>query len=160
MFTVITLQFYSRYHTGSLAFGALILSIVQFIRIILEYLDHKLKGMNHIWIFSSSVMVSDVSICYSFHKHIKKTVSTTIIIRNGFWAPNQHVRKFSENSCDTGVMMLKIQLGHHRNKLHFKRYLYFSSNKWSLNEHKRLLSKTFFLKSYPPNLLNSSVYIV
>uniref|UniRef100_A0A8C8SKE3 Choline transporter-like protein n=1 Tax=Pelusios castaneus TaxID=367368 RepID=A0A8C8SKE3_9SAUR len=33
-----------RYHVGSLAFGALILTIVQLIRIILEYLDHKLKG--------------------------------------------------------------------------------------------------------------------
>uniref|UniRef100_A0A8D0KU93 Choline transporter-like protein n=1 Tax=Strix occidentalis caurina TaxID=311401 RepID=A0A8D0KU93_STROC len=33
-----------RYHTGSLAFGALILAIVQLIRVILEYLDHKLKG--------------------------------------------------------------------------------------------------------------------
>ncbi|XP_075042640.1 choline transporter-like protein 4 isoform X2 [Mixophyes fleayi] len=33
-----------RYHTGSLAFGALILTIVQMIRIFLEYLDHKLKG--------------------------------------------------------------------------------------------------------------------
>ncbi|XP_069121444.1 choline transporter-like protein 2 [Argopecten irradians] len=32
-----------RYHTGSLAFGSLILAIVQFIRIVLEYLDHKLK---------------------------------------------------------------------------------------------------------------------
>jgi len=25
----------------------------------------------------------------------------------------------SEGSCDTGVMMLKIQLSHNRNKLHF-----------------------------------------
>ncbi|XP_063058155.1 choline transporter-like protein 2 [Engraulis encrasicolus] len=33
-----------RYHTGSLAFGSLILSIVQVIRVILEYLDQKLKG--------------------------------------------------------------------------------------------------------------------
>ncbi|KAM4038571.1 LOW QUALITY PROTEIN: choline transporter-like protein 2 [Anomaloglossus baeobatrachus] len=32
-----------RYHTGSLAFGSLILAIVQLIRIMLEYLDHKLK---------------------------------------------------------------------------------------------------------------------
>ncbi|XP_061539246.1 choline transporter-like protein 5 [Phycodurus eques] len=31
------------YHTGSLAFGALILSVVQMIRIVLEYLDQKLK---------------------------------------------------------------------------------------------------------------------
>ncbi|XP_067829949.1 choline transporter-like protein 4 isoform X2 [Heptranchias perlo] len=36
-----------RYHTGSLAFGALILTIIQFIRIILEYLDHKLKNVQN-----------------------------------------------------------------------------------------------------------------
>ncbi|XP_058515930.1 choline transporter-like protein 2 isoform X1 [Ochotona princeps] len=33
-----------RYHTGSLAFGALILAIVQVIRVILEYLDQRLKA--------------------------------------------------------------------------------------------------------------------
>ncbi|MEE6523568.1 hypothetical protein FKM82_022547 [Ascaphus truei] len=33
-----------RYHTGSLAFGSLILALVQIVRIILEYLDHKLKA--------------------------------------------------------------------------------------------------------------------
>ncbi|NXQ46141.1 CTL2 protein, partial [Catharus fuscescens] len=33
-----------RYHTGSLAFGSLVLAIVQVIRVILEYLDHRLKG--------------------------------------------------------------------------------------------------------------------
>lgn len=32
-----------RYHTGSLAFGAAIIAIVQFIRAVLEYIDHKLK---------------------------------------------------------------------------------------------------------------------
>ncbi|XP_027134957.1 choline transporter-like protein 5-A [Larimichthys crocea] len=36
-----------RYHTGSLAFGALILSTVQLIRIILEYLEPKLKGADN-----------------------------------------------------------------------------------------------------------------
>ncbi|KAM5146669.1 choline transporter-like protein 4 isoform 2-T2 [Mantella aurantiaca] len=36
-----------RYHIGSLAFGSLILTIVQMIRIILEYLDHKLKGAHN-----------------------------------------------------------------------------------------------------------------
>ncbi|XP_062978452.1 choline transporter-like protein 4 [Elgaria multicarinata webbii] len=36
-----------RYHIGSLAFGALILTIVQVIRIILEYLDHKLKDSHN-----------------------------------------------------------------------------------------------------------------
>lgn len=38
------LWFFHSYHTGSLAFGSLILSLVQMIRIVLEYLDHKLKG--------------------------------------------------------------------------------------------------------------------
>ncbi|XP_068593109.1 choline transporter-like protein 2 isoform X2 [Cebidichthys violaceus] len=36
-----------RYHTGSLAFGSLILSIIQIIRVFLEYLDHKLKGAHN-----------------------------------------------------------------------------------------------------------------
>ena len=36
-----------RYHTGSLAFGSLILAIVQVIRVMLEYLDQRLKGMAH-----------------------------------------------------------------------------------------------------------------
>lgn len=33
-----------RYHVGSLAFGALILTLVQVIRIVLEYLDHKFRS--------------------------------------------------------------------------------------------------------------------
>lgn len=33
-----------RYHTGSLAFGSLILAVVHLTRVILEYLDHRLKG--------------------------------------------------------------------------------------------------------------------
>uniref|UniRef100_A0A2K5JPN2 Choline transporter-like protein n=1 Tax=Colobus angolensis palliatus TaxID=336983 RepID=A0A2K5JPN2_COLAP len=36
-----------RYHTGSLAFGALILAIVQIIRVILEYLDQRLKAVEN-----------------------------------------------------------------------------------------------------------------
>ncbi|XP_007098820.1 choline transporter-like protein 4 [Panthera tigris] len=33
-----------RYHTGSLAFGALILTLVQIARVVLEYIDNKLRG--------------------------------------------------------------------------------------------------------------------
>ncbi|XP_037674069.1 LOW QUALITY PROTEIN: choline transporter-like protein 2 [Choloepus didactylus] len=36
-----------RYHTGSLAFGALILAIVQIIRVVLEYLDQRLKAADN-----------------------------------------------------------------------------------------------------------------
>lgn len=35
---------YCRYHLGTLAFGALIIAIVQLIRVFLEYLDAKLKA--------------------------------------------------------------------------------------------------------------------
>lgn len=38
------LGLFSRYHTGSLAFGAAIIAVVQLIRAVLEYVDHKLKG--------------------------------------------------------------------------------------------------------------------
>ncbi|XP_061784347.1 choline transporter-like protein 5-A [Nerophis lumbriciformis] len=34
-----------RYHTGSLAFGALVLSVLTFFRILLEYLERKMKGL-------------------------------------------------------------------------------------------------------------------
>ncbi|XP_063150568.1 choline transporter-like protein 2 isoform X1 [Candoia aspera] len=38
-----------RYHTGSLAFGSLILAIVQVIRVLLEYLDHRLKASENMF---------------------------------------------------------------------------------------------------------------
>ncbi|KAJ8345148.1 hypothetical protein SKAU_G00293410 [Synaphobranchus kaupii] len=36
-----------RYHTGTLAFGSLLLSLIQTIRVLLEYVDHKLKGTHN-----------------------------------------------------------------------------------------------------------------
>ena len=45
-FLYLNLFLCSRYHTGSLAFGSLIIAIVQLIRAGLEYLDHKLNGGN------------------------------------------------------------------------------------------------------------------
>lgn len=46
----LTIPLARRYHTGSLAFGALILAIVQIIRVMLEYLDQRLKGKAHQWL--------------------------------------------------------------------------------------------------------------
>ncbi len=39
--------FSCRYHMGTLAFGSLIIAIIQMIRLVLEYLDHKLKGQEN-----------------------------------------------------------------------------------------------------------------
>ncbi|XP_064170859.1 choline transporter-like protein 2 isoform X1 [Anguilla rostrata] len=36
-----------RYHTGTLAFGSLLLALVQTIRVLLEYVDHKMKGTHN-----------------------------------------------------------------------------------------------------------------
>ena len=34
---------FSRYHLGSIAFGSFIIAVVQMIRIVLEYIEYKLK---------------------------------------------------------------------------------------------------------------------
>lgn len=39
--------FLFRYHLGTVAFGALIIAIVRVIRVILEYIDHKLKKFDN-----------------------------------------------------------------------------------------------------------------
>lgn len=43
-----------RYHTGSLAFGSLILALIQMFRIALEYLDRRLKGKIPEFMFSQT----------------------------------------------------------------------------------------------------------
>lgn len=43
-FHIVKFDFYFRYHLGSLAFGSLIIAIIQIIRVLLEYVDGKLKG--------------------------------------------------------------------------------------------------------------------
>ncbi len=48
--------------------------------------------------------------------------STLIIIRNVFWAANQHIRMISEESCDTEDWSNDAEntAAHHSNQLHFK----------------------------------------
>ena len=43
--TILKFSSFNRYHCGSLAFGSLIIAIVQIIRAALEYLEYKLKGI-------------------------------------------------------------------------------------------------------------------
>ncbi|TST47750.1 Epidermal retinol dehydrogenase 2 [Bagarius yarrelli] len=59
------------YHTGSLAFGSLILALVQFIRIVLEYMDHKLKGV----------------IAFFFFTHKIPIIQEKIPVLNNYWLP-------------------------------------------------------------------------
>uniref|UniRef100_A0A8B9M1A0 Choline transporter-like protein n=1 Tax=Astyanax mexicanus TaxID=7994 RepID=A0A8B9M1A0_ASTMX len=50
-----------RYHTGSLAFGSLILSVVQVIRVVLEYVEQKLKGAENSF---SRFLLSCLKCCF------------------------------------------------------------------------------------------------
>ncbi|XP_037105545.1 choline transporter-like protein 5 [Syngnathus acus] len=70
-----------QYHIGSLAFGALILSLVQMVRIILEYLDKKLKhGQNR----CARFMMSCLKYCFwcleRFIKFLNKNAYIMIAI--------------------------------------------------------------------------------
>uniref|UniRef100_A0A8C2V3E5 Choline transporter-like protein n=1 Tax=Chinchilla lanigera TaxID=34839 RepID=A0A8C2V3E5_CHILA len=58
-----------RYHTGSLAFGALILSLVQIARMILEYIDHKLRGAQNA--FARCIMCCFKCCLWCLEKFIK-----------------------------------------------------------------------------------------
>ncbi|XP_073724105.1 choline transporter-like protein 5-B isoform X6 [Misgurnus anguillicaudatus] len=74
-----------RYHTGSLAFGALILSIVQFIRIILEYLDHKLKGAHNAF---SRFLLCCLKCCFWCLEHFIKFMNRNAYIMMAIYGKN------------------------------------------------------------------------
>uniref|UniRef100_A0A8C3LNW9 Choline transporter-like protein n=1 Tax=Chrysolophus pictus TaxID=9089 RepID=A0A8C3LNW9_CHRPC len=85
-----------RYHTGSLAFGALILAIVQLIRVILEYLDHKLKGTQNSF---TRFLLCCLKCCFwcleRFLKFINRNAYIMIAIYGkNFWVTSQCVLAF------------------------------------------------------------------
>ncbi|CAL8238760.1 unnamed protein product, partial [Lota lota] len=77
-----------RYHTGSLAFGSLILSLVQIIRVFLEYLDHKLKGAQN---KCARFMLSCMKCCFwcleKFIKFINRNAYIMIAIYGKSFCP-------------------------------------------------------------------------
>ncbi len=84
--------------------------------------------------------------------------SSLMIIRNDSCAVNQHIIMISEDhvTLKTGVMMLKIQLYHHRNKFHFKIYSHINVFTVLLIKNAALISiKVFFLKHLNPKLVGS-----
>ncbi|XP_076134410.1 choline transporter-like protein 5-B isoform X1 [Alosa pseudoharengus] len=74
-----------RYHTGSLAFGALILSIVQFFRIILEYLDHKLKGAQNVF---ARFLLCCLKCCFWCLEHFIKFMNRNAYIMIAIYGKN------------------------------------------------------------------------
>uniref|UniRef100_A0A8C9YG40 Choline transporter-like protein n=1 Tax=Sander lucioperca TaxID=283035 RepID=A0A8C9YG40_SANLU len=80
-----------RYHTGSLAFGSLILSIVQVIRVLLEYLDQKLKGAQNKF---AKFMLSCMKCCFwcleKCIKFLNRNAYIMIAIYGKSFCPSAH----------------------------------------------------------------------
>ncbi|KAG7504821.1 hypothetical protein JOB18_017743 [Solea senegalensis] len=88
-----------RYHTGSLAFGSLILSIIQIIRVLLEYLDHKLKGAQN---KCARFMLCCLKCCFwCLEKFIK------FLNRNAYIMVAIHGKNFCASAKDAFFLLMR-----------------------------------------------------
>ncbi|KAF7658124.1 hypothetical protein LDENG_00017200 [Lucifuga dentata] len=74
-----------RYHTGSLAFGSLILAVVQMFRIVLEYLDHKLKGAHNAF---ARFLICCLKCCFWCLEHFIKFLNRNAYIMIAIYGKN------------------------------------------------------------------------
>uniref|UniRef100_A0A8C8HAK0 Choline transporter-like protein n=1 Tax=Oncorhynchus tshawytscha TaxID=74940 RepID=A0A8C8HAK0_ONCTS len=74
-----------RYHTGSLAFGSLILAVVQMFRIVLEYLDHKLKGAHNAF---ARFLICCLKCCFWCLEHFIKFMNRNAYIMIAIYGKN------------------------------------------------------------------------
>ncbi|XP_062308294.1 choline transporter-like protein 5-B isoform X3 [Osmerus eperlanus] len=74
-----------RYHTGSLAFGSLILAVVQMFRIVLEYLDHKLKGAHNAF---ARFLLCCLKCCFWCLEHFIKFMNRNAYIMIAIYGKN------------------------------------------------------------------------
>ncbi|XP_058246172.1 choline transporter-like protein 5-B isoform X3 [Hemibagrus wyckioides] len=88
-----------RFHTGSLAFGALILSVVQFIRMVLEYLDHKLKGVHNTL---ARFLLCCLKCCFWCLEHFIRFMN-----RNAYIMIAIYGRNFCASARDAFVLLMR-----------------------------------------------------
>ncbi|XP_056608537.1 choline transporter-like protein 2 isoform X2 [Triplophysa dalaica] len=88
-----------RYHTGSLAFGSLILAIIQVIRVLLEYVDHKLKGAENK--FAKFLMCCLKCCFWCLEKFIK------FINRNAYIMVAIHGKNFCGSARDAFFLLMR-----------------------------------------------------
>ncbi|XP_059196901.1 choline transporter-like protein 5-B isoform X2 [Centropristis striata] len=88
-----------RYHTGSLAFGSLILAVVQLIRIVLEYLDHKLKGSQNA---CARFMICCLKCCFWCLEHFIKFINRNAYIMIAIYGKN-----FCTSSKDAFFLLMR-----------------------------------------------------
>ncbi|XP_039518664.1 choline transporter-like protein 2 isoform X2 [Pimephales promelas] len=88
-----------RYHTGSLAFGSLILAIVQIIRVLLEYIDHKLKGAENKF---AKFLLCCLKCCFwCLEKFIK------FINRNAYIMVAIYGKNFCRSASDAFLLLMR-----------------------------------------------------
>ena len=76
------LCFFSRYHTGSLAFGAFLIALVQLIRIFLEYMNHKLKKSES---KAAKFIMTCLRCCFWCLEKVLKFINRNAYIMVGFF---------------------------------------------------------------------------
>nr|XP_020462708.1 choline transporter-like protein 5-B isoform X2 [Monopterus albus] len=88
-----------RYHTGSLAFGSLILAVVQMVRVVLEYLDHKLKGSQNI---CTRYLLCCLKCCFWCLEHFLKFIN-----RNAYIMIAIYGKSFCTSSKDAFFLLMR-----------------------------------------------------
>nr|XP_046247293.1 choline transporter-like protein 5-B isoform X2 [Scatophagus argus]XP_046247294.1 choline transporter-like protein 5-B isoform X2 [Scatophagus argus] len=88
-----------RYHTGSLAFGSLILAVVQMVRVVLEYLDHKLKGSHNA---CARFLLCCLKCCFWCLEHFIKFINRNAYIMIAIYGKN-----FCTSSKDAFFLLMR-----------------------------------------------------
>ncbi|XP_054458253.1 choline transporter-like protein 5-B [Anoplopoma fimbria] len=88
-----------RYHTGSLAFGSLILTVVQMIRIVFEYLDHKLKGSQNA---CTRFVICCLKCCFWCLEHFIRFINRNAYIMIAIYGKN-----FCTSSKDAFFLLMR-----------------------------------------------------
>ncbi|KAM9848797.1 choline transporter-like protein 5-B [Aulostomus maculatus] len=88
-----------RYHTGSLAFGSLILAVVQMVRLVLEYLDHKLKGSQNA---CARFLLCCLKCCFWCLEHFIKFINRNAYIMIAIYGKN-----FCTSSKDAFFLLMR-----------------------------------------------------
>ncbi|XP_034438666.1 choline transporter-like protein 5-B isoform X2 [Hippoglossus hippoglossus] len=88
-----------RYHTGSLAFGSLIVAVVQMIRVVLEYLDHKLKGSQNA---CARYLLCCLKCCFWCLEHFIKFINRNAYIMMAIYGKN-----FCTSSKDAFFLLMR-----------------------------------------------------
>lgn len=88
-----------RYHLGTVAFGSLIIAIVRVIRVILEYIDHKLKKFDNP--FTKCIMCFCKCFCWCLENFLK------FINKNAYIMCAIHGQNFCKSARDAFSLLMR-----------------------------------------------------